>query len=169
MKKCALLAAGWVAVAGLAACTGSSSEVADLPQAPEFSLQSLDGGTLGLADYRGKVLVVDFWATWCAPCHIQADILRGLHSLLDGEKVSFLAISLGEDPETVRRFAEKNPFPYPVLVDPQDHLTAEVGIYALPTVMIVDANGRIAYLQPGISSDATLREALGQAGVTVPG
>ena len=149
-------------------CSSGSPEAADLVDAPEFTLQALEGGELGLADFAGKVLVIDFWATWCAPCHIQADILRGLHSLMDGDEVRFLAISLGEDPEIVRRFTEKNPFPYPVLVDPQDALTMEVGIYALPTVMVVNEAGKIAYLQPGISSDAALREVLEEAGVTVP-
>lgn len=129
----------------------------------EFRLPSLDGRQIGPADFEGQVLVVDFWATWCSPCRIQARILEALHEEYRDDGVSFLAVSLGEDEETVREFAEKNPFPYPVLYDEQDLVATGASVYALPTVMVVDRGGEVSYLNSGLSGAKVLREALDSA------
>lgn len=157
-------AATWLTVRGLVG--GSPGSAHATVDAPEFELASLDGGRLGPGDYRGKVLLLDFWATWCTPCHFQAKILRSLYEDFRGPNVEFLAVSVGEDEEIVRRYIDGNPYPYPVLVDPHDRVSAELGIYALPTLMILDAKGRVAYFQPGISDAETLRRALEKAGAS---
>lgn len=133
-------------------------------ESADFLLPSLDGEQLGPSSYAGKVVVIDFWATWCAPCRVQAEILEQIHSEYSGKGVEFLAVSLGEDESTVRSFVEKEPFAYPVLFDPEDRVSAQLGIYALPTVMIVDRDGAVAYRHAGISSEATVRTLLSQAG-----
>lgn len=129
-----------------------------------FRLPALDGTQLGPADYEGSVVLVDFWATWCAPCHEQAKILRPLYEEFQDRGVQFLAVSLGEEEGVVRAFVDEHPFPYPVLFDTHDLLSVEAGIYALPTVLVLDRQGSIAYLRPGISDEATLRETLQEAG-----
>ena len=127
----------------------------------DFSLSTLDGRQLGPGDYLGSVLLVEFWATWCTPCRAQARILESLHRESgEGDEVAFLAVSLGESEEIVREYLHKSPFPYPVLLDPGDTLSPRLGIYALPTVMIVDRKGHIAYFRIGISSGDDLREVL---------
>ena len=78
--------------------------------------------------------------------------------------VEFVAVSIGEPEETVREFVERRPFPYPVLVDPSDEISVKLGIYGLPTVMVVDERGEVAYLRTGISPESVLRELL--AGLT---
>ena len=135
--------------------------------APQFQLASLDGSEVALTDFEEKVVLVDFWATWCGPCHAQADILKSLYADFDGD-VQFLAISLGEAEETVRDFVEGNPYPYPVQVDPEDQLSLELGIYVLPTIMVVDREGTISYLEPGVSSAEAIRRALFEAGAELP-
>ena len=153
---------------GLLADGGAGSAATEEPMAPQFTLLSLAGEQVSVADLAGEVVVVDFWATWCGPCHFQADILRALHEEFGDQGVRFLAISLGEDEETVRTFVDKNPFPYPVLIDPDDLLSIELGVYVLPTVMILDREGKVSFFQPGVTQTEPLRRALYEAGVEHP-
>jgi peroxiredoxin len=126
----------------------------------EFRLASLDGSRLGPQDFRGQVVLFDFWATWCRPCHVQADILKSIHAEFDELGVAFVAVSLGEPESTVRTFTAKRPFAYPVLIDPADDVSNQLGIYVLPTIMILDAEGGVAYLHEGVSSARRLRHVL---------
>jgi thiol-disulfide isomerase/thioredoxin len=132
---------------------------------PEFRLKSLDGRKLGPTDFPGQVVVVDFWATWCGPCRIQARILEPIHHDYEGKGVQFLAANVGEDEATVQGFVKSKPFPYPVLLDPESQVSSSFGIYALPTLMVVDKKGNIALLKSGVVDGPTLRQALKDAGV----
>lgn len=131
---------------------------------PNFQLASLDGRILGPPDFAGEVVLLEFWATWCGPCRLQAKHLEKLHAEFDGKGVQFLAVDSGEDEATVRSYVEKTPFPYPVLLDPQSSLSNSYGINALPTIMIVDRQGAISFMRPGVSDVNTLRQALLAAG-----
>src|SRR5947199_1243825 len=148
-------------------CKEGSTAGATVGSKPEFRLKSLDGRTLGPRDFAGQVVLVDFWATWCGPCQIQARILEALHGDYKGKGVQFLAANVGEDEATVKGFLKKQPFPYPVLLDPEDTVSSDLGVYALPTVMVVDKKGKIAYLQPGVADAPTLRQILKEAGAGV--
>ena len=130
-----------------------------------FRLKTVDGRTLGPKDYEGQVVVVDFWATWCAPCHIQARILEPIHRDYKSKGVQFLAANVGEDESTVRSFLKGKPFPYPVLLDPEDKVSSQLGVVALPTLMIIDKNGKVALFHTGVADGATVRKILKQAGV----
>jgi thiol-disulfide isomerase/thioredoxin len=132
---------------------------------PEFRLKTLDGRTLGPRDFPGKVVVIDFWATWCGPCHVQARILEPLYQDYKGKGVQFLAANVGEDEATVRSFTKKKPFPYPVLLDSDETVAMNHGIYALPTLMVVDKKGKILHFKSGLTDGPTLRRVLKAAGV----
>ncbi len=170
-----------VAALGLGACAvepgaeGSADSGATPPDAtaeakpaPEFRLASLDGAEISPQDFAGEVVLIDFWATWCGPCHAQADILKQLHEEFSAKDVRFLAISLGEPEEIVREFVADRPYPYPVLIDPEDQLSLDLGIYVLPTIMVIDREGAVAFLRPGVSTAETLRRVLYEAGVEHP-
>jgi thiol-disulfide isomerase/thioredoxin len=148
---------------GASAGRGTGGGAADAVRAG-FKANTLDGKKLGPLDFPGKVVVVDFWATWCGPCHIQAKILEPLHRELHGRGVQFLAANVGEDLGTVREFVKERPFPYPVLVDPDDRLMAELGIIALPTLLVVDKKGKVAYFEPGLIDADRLRKVIKEAG-----
>ena len=144
----------------LACSRAPEAEAASERQVPDFRLASLSGEELGPSSFDGRVVVYDFWATWCLPCHLQADILKQLHSEFADAGVQFVAVSIGEPEDTVREFVDRRPFPYPVLVDPHDEVSVKLGIYGLPTVMVVDERGEVAYLRTGISPEGVLRELL---------
>ena len=135
--------------------------------APDFRLASLEGGRMGPPDFAGQVVLVEFWATWCGPCRLQAKFLEELHEELDGNGVQFLAVAVGEDEATVSEFVADKPFPYPVLLDPEDSLGPRYRIYGLPTVMIVDRQGAVSFLETGVSDAAKLRRELAAVGAEI--
>jgi len=126
----------------------------------EFELASLDGGTLRPSDAGEDLVLVEFWATWCGPCRLQADILAKLYPELKSRGVEFFAVSLGEPETVVREFVAKRPFPYPVLVDPTDTIASRYNLFILPTVVLLDRDGTVMYLHEGISTAAKLRSAV---------
>jgi thiol-disulfide isomerase/thioredoxin len=143
---------------------GGAAAAAGVGDEADFRLASLEGGHLGPEDFADHVVLVEFWATWCVPCHAQAEILAGLHRELAEERVQFLAVDVGEPREQVAGFVSERPFPYPVLLDPESRLADSLGVYALPTVMVVDRRGRIAYLEDGVHGADELRRILRRAG-----
>ena len=135
--------------------------------APDFRLSSLDGETFRLTDLEGRVVVLELWATWCGPCRLQAKILHEIYGEVSREQVEFLAISLGERREVVASFVDKEPFDYPVLLDPKEELGLALEVIALPTVVVVDADGMIRFEQPGITDAGTIRRVLAELGVVL--
>jgi thiol-disulfide isomerase/thioredoxin len=134
----------------------------------DFRLASLEGGELGPGDFPDRVVLVEFWATWCVPCHAQAAILADLHPEVAADGVAFLAVDVGEERDQVARFVASSPFPYPVLLDPESRLADSLGVYSLPTLMVVDPRGRIAYLDDGVHTAEELRRILREAREAAP-
>lgn len=146
-------------------CDGATAGNGPAPAGPktDFRLKTIDGRALGPKDFPGQVVVVDFWATWCGPCHLQAQILEPVYRDFKGRGVQFLAANVGEEPDLVKKFLKDKPFPYPVLIDPSDDISADLGIVALPTLLVVDKKGKVAYFQSGIADGDTLRQIIKKA------
>jgi thiol-disulfide isomerase/thioredoxin len=148
----------------------AAAQTAPAPAAPAskadfgFQLPTVDGRSLGPKSFPGQVVVVDFWATWCMPCRLQAQILEPVYRDYKGRGVQFLAANVGEEPDEVKKFLKATPFPYPVLLDPKQATAEKLGIAALPTLLVIDKKGRMSYFQPGIADGDTLREILKKAG-----
>jgi peroxiredoxin len=132
-------------------------------KAPPIHRLALDGSPIRLDQRAGKVVLVDFWATWCGPCHLQAEVLKALWKEYQPKGVEFYALSMGEDAITVSEFLKDKPLPYPVLVDPQDELSGLYQIYALPSLLVVDRAGKVSYFHAGLSDAPTLRRILDRA------
>lgn len=130
-----------------------------------FELESLEGATVRPADFAGRIVLLDVWASWCGPCRLQSAILEPLAAEY-GDEVSFLAVNLGEPEEVVRGHLEREPLPYRVVLDPDEKLGAALGIYALPTIVILDRESRVSFLGQGLMGEETVRRHLAEAGAT---
>jgi len=131
-------------------------------KAPAFRLTSLEGQQIALADLEGKVVVLDFWATWCGPCRQQAVILEDMHQKL-GQKVVFLGINVGESKSTVASYAKRAPFPYQILLDQNQQIATQYGAGGLPTLVVIDPKGEVVLHNVGVTSASRLAEAIQNA------
>ena len=116
--------------------------------APEFSLSSLDGRTISLADYRGKKkLVVSFWASWCGPCRLEMPSLRAFYEKHRdaSDKFEFLAISIDDNRRDAEAFANEEKLPFPVLLDLNSKTADAFGVDGIPTLFVIDENGKTIY------------------------
>jgi thiol-disulfide isomerase/thioredoxin len=165
-RRCALVAAVAGSLLLLSCGDGSSAGrgAAAAPAKVDFRLKTLEGRSLGPKDFGGQVVVVDFWATWCMPCRLQAQILEPVYRDYKGRGVQFLAADVGEETETVKKFLQEKPFPYPVLLDPEQSVSNDLGVLALPTLLVIDRKGKISYFQSGVADGDTLRQLIKQAG-----
>jgi len=112
---------------------------------PSLELAALDGRRHSLAEYRGRVVLVNFWATWCAPCRAEMPSLERLRRSLEGEPFVLLAVNVGEDAAAVRAFAEQLPMGFPLLLDRDTQVARAWGARALPVTFVVGPEGRIRY------------------------
>jgi thiol-disulfide isomerase/thioredoxin len=117
------------------------------PPAPAFTLKDLDGKTRKLSDYKGQVVLVNFWATWCPPCRREMPSLEHLYQKLKGQPFMIFAADQIESFDLVFSFTgELDPAPtFPILLDTKGQASAQWHVQGLPTSFIVDKQGRIAY------------------------
>jgi len=113
--------------------------------APEFVLSDLDGGGHRLSDYQGKVVIINFWATWCPPCREEMPSMQRAWEQLREEGIEMLAINVGEDEDAVFQFTANYPVEFPLLLDQDSSVTAAWPVRGLPTTFVVDPSGRLVY------------------------
>lgn len=121
--------------------------VADRMPAPVLRGETLDGSALDLAEYRGRVVVLNFWASWCAPCRAEAGNLVAVAEQTEADGVSFVGVNIKDDANAARAFERKQEVPYPSLHDqPGVSLTRFRAVVPQvpPTTLLVDREGRIA-------------------------
>ena len=111
---------------------------------PEFSLEDSDGRTWRSSELRGKVVVVNFWATWCPPCRHELPSLESLFKTVGPEGVAVLGVNAGESWDQVVAFAAdfKPPLTFPLLLDKTGNVMRQWQIKALPTTYVLDRDGR---------------------------
>ena len=116
---------------------------------PPLELSDLDGKTHRLADYRGRAVLVNFWATWCEPCREEMPSFERLRAALESQRVTVLAVNLAEPEARIRRFLDTMPLGYPVLLD-RDGTTARAWqARVLPATYILAPDGTIRYRHLG--------------------
>ncbi len=138
---CLLFAAGSPA--------GELNELSEPVAAPALSLPGLDGTELKLSDYRGQVVLLNFWATWCPPCRREMPSMRRLAEQLSDRPFRIIAVNAGESREEVRSFLETTPLNFPIVFDPLLETTQAWGVPGLPYSFIIDTDGRLRYRLAG--------------------
>ena len=117
--------------------------------APGFELPDTEGRTHRLADYRGQVVVLNFWATWCPPCREEMPAMERLHKMVAGEPIAVVAVNVGEDEDTIFLFTADYPVSFPLLMDQDGRVVQDYPVIGLPTTYIVDPAGIIRHRAVG--------------------
>ena len=128
--------------------------------APDFTLPDANGHPVNLHDLRGKVVVVDFWATWCPPCRAEMPLLQQMQNELADKGLVVLGLDVGEDAGTVTAFAKQQSYTFALLLGAEPNVSARYFVEAYPTTFVVDRRGRIAFRDLGGDSAAKLRSAV---------
>jgi thiol-disulfide isomerase/thioredoxin len=122
-----------------------------LPDAPDFELQTLDGKTAHLRDYRGKAVLLNFWATYCVPCKEEMPWLIEFQKKYGPKGLVVLGIAMDDPPAPVRNFVQKMGVNYPILLGNQK-LADEYWVKGLPACIFIDRNGKITDQVPGAAT-----------------
>jgi peroxiredoxin len=112
-------------------------------EAIDFSVQSLGGQSERLSDHQGKVIFLNFWATWCGPCRAEVGEIDALHRTLKDEDFMVMALSIQEDKKKVSRFMQSNKVDFPVYLDSDGAVATQYGVTGIPTTYIIGPDGKI--------------------------
>ena len=118
----------------------------------DFSVKALDGSSTSLSAQRGKVVLLNFWATWCPPCQAEMPAIEALWKKTKDKAFTVMGISIGEAPETVKAYIAKKGYSYPVFVDPNGAVGTQFGARSIPTTYVVDKTGKAIAAKVGGAS-----------------
>lgn len=130
------------------------------PEAPVRELPTLEGGTASLADFRGKPVLLNFWASWCEPCKDEAPVLRRAHKRLEAAGGTVLGVTVSDQSDDSRAFLREHDLPIPSLRDVEGALGREYGTTGVPETFAIDREGRVAAISRGSVNEAFVDEAL---------
>jgi peroxiredoxin len=118
--------------------------IKDNRKAPDFCLEGLNGEKVQLKAFKGKIIFLNFWATWCGPCKEEMPSMEALYQHFKGRNFTFLTISVDlEGQEPVRKFIENHRYQFPVLLDPSGKTLDLFEVSKIPTTLIIGKNGKI--------------------------
>lgn len=156
--------AGLLVLSGVWFATGRTSAATALPQitelnpydAPGFTLKNLDGQPVNLSDFKGKVVLLNFWGTWCEPCKEETPALQTAYERLQDEGLVIVGVdlfngerNLNRTVDDVRRFVTLYGVSYPILLDDSGEVGGAYGVAPIPTSYIIDQQGKVRYVKVG--------------------
>jgi len=126
----------------------ASSGLAGQP-APDFVLKSASGANLRLSEYRGNVVMINFWATWCGPCRQEMPLLNDLYSRYERVGFSLLGVNIDDDSRRAMDMAEELGVSFPVLFDDRKEVSRLYQVEAMPVTVLVDREGKVRHVHLG--------------------
>jgi peroxiredoxin/outer membrane lipoprotein-sorting protein len=132
-------------------------------EAPDFTLADAAGHQVSLRELRGKVVIVDFWASWCGPCRAQMPFLQQLYRDLAAKGLVVLGLDVGEDAEEVTRFATQESYTFTLLLGAEPDIAAQYYVEGYPTTFVVDRRGHIVFRSVGGEPPERLQAAVNKA------
>jgi peroxiredoxin len=140
LQRCAM-AAIVVTAASFAADTGSP--------APSFTLNDLTGQQIALSKYKGQVVMVNFWATWCGPCQQEMPLLDQMYKKYKPAGFTLIGVNVDKDAPPVKALLERKPVSFQVLLDPTNSVSKTYHVDEMPSSVIVDRKGQIRFIHRG--------------------
>ncbi len=131
--------------------------------AADFSLTDLNGRVHRLSDYRGQILLVNFWATWCKPCTTEMPAMQAMYDRLRDKGFVVLAVNELEDEAKVRDHFRTYGHPFPVLLDRDNRVANQFGVFGLPVSVFIDESGVVQeYIKGGLLTEQKIMEVVGR-------
>ncbi|ADC89030.1 Redoxin domain protein [Thermocrinis albus DSM 14484] len=121
-------------------------------QLPDMVFRTLDGREVRLSQYRGKVVLLNFWASWCPPCREEMPIFEQVYNRYKDKGFEILAVNMDDSEESMKRFLEKNKLSFTIL-RPTGDLEKELRLMGLPTSYLIDRNGKVVKMHLGVYRD----------------
>lgn len=133
-------------------------------KAPDFTAELIDGSTVTLSDFKGKPVIINFWATWCGPCVKEMPAFERLKENY-GDEIGILAVNCGEDADTIKDFADANGYTFPIALDEEYQVSMLYPTNSIPYTVVIDGNGKVTHVSSGAVDADTMyeryKEALG--------
>jgi peroxiredoxin len=142
LKRCAMAAVVMASTAFAAAGDASGP-------APAFTLTTLEGQPSGLSAYKGQVVMVNFWATWCGPCQQEMPLLDQMYKKYKGGGFTLIGVNVDKEAPAVKALLTRKPVSFPVLLDPANSVSKAYHVDEMPSSVIIDRKGVIRYVHRG--------------------
>lgn len=130
--------------------------------APDFTLLDPDGQSVSLSDWRGRPVLINFWASWCGPCEVEMPDIQAAYEAHAGQDLVVLAIAVDDSAENVRRFFEKHGLTFQPLLD-DGQVSRAYQVFGLPTSFFVSADGEVVAVHTGVLTESKIEEYLARA------
>jgi peroxiredoxin len=117
--------------------------------APAFTLTALTGGQTALSQYRGQVVLVNFWATWCGPCQQEMPLLDQMYKKYKPAGFTLIGVNVDKEEPAVKELLARKPVSFPVLLDPANQVSKAYHVDEMPSSVIIDRKGEIRYIHRG--------------------
>jgi cytochrome c biogenesis protein CcmG/thiol:disulfide interchange protein DsbE len=137
------------AIVSLSVLPAIGAMSADSHAAPSFDIANIQGGRISLDDYKGRVVYVDFWASWCGPCRKSFPFMQEIQAEYADAGLTVIAINMDQNPDDAHRFLEEHPAAFLIGRDPAGAVAKQFGVMAMPSSFIVDRGGLIQEVHMG--------------------
>lgn len=139
----------YLLVAGLLSLSGTAGAVGLQDEAPDFTLENLTGGNMRLEEYRGQVVLINFWASWCGPCRQEMPILDRLHHRYEDTGFAVLGINVEGESAPAQEIVDRTNVTFPILIDDGQKVSELYNLEAMPSTVVVDRDGVVRYIHRG--------------------